>query len=160
VASPMSTRLFPLHQSRRTFLASMLSVTIAACGGGEPGDLALAPVPGDFYGEWPIQAYVARSRSEWAQIWASHKSYAFPAPTMPEVDFDAYSVVGVAMGWRPSGCNGMQIVSATESSSEVVVQYRELEPPSGVGCTGAFVFLVQFATIPKTSKPVNFLQIP
>jgi hypothetical protein len=118
----------------------------------------LGPIPGDFFGEWPVRTYVARTQSEWEQVWAAHTPFVFPPPTIPTVDFSSYTVVGVALGSRPSGCNGMQIVDAKESASEVLVQFRELIPPPGAGCTAAIVFLVEFATIPKTSKPVNFVQ--
>jgi hypothetical protein len=147
--------------SRRTLSLALLSALATGCGGGEAGPvaLALAQIAGDFNGEWPVQTYVARNTAEWTQIWASHKSFSIPSPAMPVVDFLAFTVVGMALGWRPSGCYGMQIVGATESDSAVTVQYRELIAPPGVACTAALVFLVQFATIPRTDKPVTFVQI-
>jgi hypothetical protein len=151
-----------LGGARLALIAVLLCASIVGCGGGEPEVVALplAPLPGDFFGEWPVQTYVARTPSEWQQIWDAHTSLAFPPPAIPIVDFGMSTVVGVALGFRPSGCNAMQIVGATDSASEVLVQFRELLPPPGVGCAGVVVFLVQFATIPKTDKPVKFIQIP
>jgi hypothetical protein len=147
--------------SRRTLSLALLSALATGCGGGTsgPAALALAQIAGDFNGEWPVQTYVARNAAEWTQIWASHKSFSIPSPAMPVIDFLAYTVAGVALGWRPSGCYGMQIVGATETDSAVTIQYRELIAPQGVACTAALVFLVQFVAIPRTDKPVTFVQI-
>jgi hypothetical protein len=147
--------------SRRTLAVALLCAFATACGDGttESIALAMAQIPGDFYGEWPVQTYVARNAAEWAQIWASHKPLTIPVPVMPVVDFSAYTVVGIALGRRPSGCYATEIVDATGTESQITVQFRELTPPPGVGCTAALVFPVQFVTIPRTDKPVTFVQI-
>src|SRR5688572_12448561 len=101
----------------RGLLACLLSALLVACGGGsdapsgaaalsaEPADIPIAYVEGNFYGDWPVQSYVARTEPEWSRIWDLHDPMQEPAPEKPAVDFSVHTVVGVSLGWGPSGCD-------------------------------------------------------
>lgn len=135
--------------------------SVAGCGGGsdsEIRDLSFSPLEANLYGEWPVQTYVVRTRAELVATWAQHDSLQSPPAEMPEVDFSAYTVVGVSLGWGPSGCHGLRIARAFETRSDVRVLYQRLVPTGAGLCTGSLVPLVAFVKIPATLKPVAFAE--
>jgi hypothetical protein len=144
-------------------LATTLFATafVMACGGGsefEPRDLSFSPVEGSFYGDWPVQSYVVRTRPEWIAVWSQHDSLQFPPPQMPEVDFLGYTIVGISLGWGPSGCHGLRIAKVREEQLQVRVFYQRVIPDAGAICTASEVPLVAFVKIPATAKEVLFAQ--
>ena len=160
----------------RGLLAGLLSALLVACGGGSDAPAPAAPLAtlsseipvvylqGDFYGNWPVQSYVARTEAEWRQIWDQHDPQQIPAPEMPVVDFALHTVVGVSLGWGADGCHGFQIVRIMEEAEQIRVEYRHTFPDWGTGspqffCTMALVPLVGFAKIPATAKPIVFTQL-
>ena len=143
----------------RATCACLLSASLIACGGGtndEPKDIPFARVQGDFFGEWPVQTYVARSDSEWSQVWNQFVSYFEPPAPKPVVDFSAYTVVGISLGWGFNGCEGVAISRVMETSTEIDVEYRRLSALPGQGCTASVVPLIDFVEISATTKPVVF----
>lgn len=139
--------------------ALVVAAFVSSCGGGsdfQPRDLAYSYVEGDFYGDWPVQVYAARTRPEWIAIWDHHDPLQYPPPDMPEVDFSAYTVAGISLGWGASGCHGMAIDQVREEESQVRVTYRRVLPGPLMICTASLVPLVAFLKIPATTKPVLF----
>src|SRR6185369_12987208 len=130
----------PTNPMHRTLLALTLAATLVGCGGGsevEPTSLpspssqiAVLPLEGDSYGKWPVQSYVARTDSEWSQIWDLHDSLQSPPPARPVVDFTAYTVAGVSQGGAGSGCDGLEVLRITDEPEQVRVE------PS-IGCVTA-----------------------
>jgi hypothetical protein len=121
-------------------------------------DIAFSRVEGNFYGDWPAQNYVARTEAQWTQIWDQHDPLQWPAPTTPAVDFSAFTVVGLSLGWGPSGCHGLAITRITEEPAQLRVEYRRWAPQPTDICTASLVPLVAFVKIPATAKPVVFTE--
>jgi len=143
----------------RASCACLLSAALVACGGGsndDPKDIPFARVQGDFFGTWPVQTYVARSDSEWSQVWNQFVPNFEPPVPRPVVDFSAYTVVGISLGWGSNGCDGVAISRVTETSSEIDVEYRRLSALPGQGCGASLVPLIDFVEIAATTKPVVF----
>lgn len=119
-------------------------------------DVPFARLGGNFYGDWPVQNHVARTQAQWSQIWDQHDPMQSPTPEKPVVDFSAHTVVGVSMGWGPSGCDGVEIVRIAQEPGQLRVVYRRTIVPPMVACTTAMVPLITFVTIPATAEPVVF----
>lgn len=162
--------LFPVHRLPGLF-ACLLSATLVACGGGgsevEPiaapltspsSEIAVLRLAGNFYGDWPVQSYVARTESEWSRIWDLHDPMQSPAPERPVVDFSAYTVAGVSLGWAPFGCDWLEIFRITDEPEQVRVEYRRVDASPLTACTANLVPLVAFVKIPATIKPIVFEQ--
>jgi hypothetical protein len=114
-------------------------------------EIAFAPIEGQF-GVWPVQSYVARTESQWSQMWEMHA----PAHARPRVDFSVNTVVGVSLGQGPNGCSKLEIPRVTEEVDEMRVEYRVADVPPDAMCTQALVPLRAFIAIPATSKPIIF----
>lgn len=160
----------------RGLLACVLSTLLVACGGGsdvpsgagplsaEASEIPVSQVEGNFYGNWPVQNYVARTDAQWRQIWDRHDPLQIPAPEMPVVDFSVNTVVGVSLGWGADGCHGLQIVRIMEDTEQIRIEYRHTFPDWGTAapqfaCTMSLVPLVAFVKIPATVKPIVFAQL-
>jgi hypothetical protein len=142
----------------RASCACLMSAALISCGGGsndEPKDIPFARVQGDFFGDWPVQTYMARTDSEWTRVWNLFVPNFPPAPK-PVVDFSANTVVGISLGWGSSGCEGLAISRVTEKSAEIDVEYHRSSAPTGQGCTTGVVPLVDFVEISTTTKPIVF----
>jgi hypothetical protein len=135
-----------------------MSAALIACGGGstdEPREIPFARVQGDFSGEWAVKTYVARSDSEWIQIWNQFVPNFDPAPR-PVVDFSNNTVVGISLGSGSNGCEAVAISRVTETSSEIDVEYHRSSALPGQLCGATLVPLVDFVEISATTKPIVF----
>ena len=149
----------------RLLLAGLALLMFAACGGGgdspvPPIEIAVLRLEGNFYGNWPVQSYVARTDSEWSRIWDLHDPMQSPVPARPVVDFAAYTIAGISQGWGPTGCDGLVILRITDEPEQVRVAYRRLVVPAFAVCTASLVPLLIFVKIPATAKPIVFEPAP
>jgi hypothetical protein len=152
----------PLFPARRlpSFFACLLFATLVACGGGgPPNEIAFLPIEGNFTGNWPVNSYVARTDSEWSQIWDLQGPKLSPPPARPVIDFAAYTVVGASLGFGPTGCYGMDIPRIADEADQIRVEFRRLVAPPPTGCSQGLVSLVIFVKIPATTKPIVFEQV-
>jgi hypothetical protein len=143
----------------RASCACLMSASLIACGGGtndDPRDIPFARVQGDFFGNWPVQTYVARSDAEWSQVWNLFVPNFEPPSPKPVVDFSAHTVVGISLGWGSNGCEAVAISRVTETSTEIDVEYHRSSALPGQLCGASLVPLEDFVEISATTKPVVF----
>ena len=137
----------------------MLAV-VSACGGSDDDrevEISATALDADLYGDWPIGFYALRTEAGWAQLWAAHQRASPYAPARPAVDFQRHTLIGIALGWGPDGCHGLDVSNIVESQAEIRVDYRLSKPSRpGADCSLGVVALVYFATIPATQKPIRF----
>jgi protease stability complex PrcB-like protein len=93
-----------------------------------------------------------RTAPEWQALWKEH---APAAP--PRVDFSKMMVVGVFLGTRPTGGYSVEIVSVDATGGEIVVTYRETQPPRDAMLTQALMSPVHLVSIPKQQGTVRFV---
>jgi hypothetical protein len=74
---------------------------------------------------------VARTPSEWRELWDDHTRTRVPKPPAPPVDWESQMVVGVALGSRPSGGYGVEIQRVRMDNGAIVVEAREVAPAEG-----------------------------
>ena len=111
---------------------------------------------------------VARAIStvqEWKRLWADIESHSSAedaasssaASAVPNIDFNRYTVLVVALGTRPTGGYSVAFHSAREYESKIDLVAYELRP-NGKDCivTTSLTYPVAFALIPATQKPVHF----
>jgi hypothetical protein len=94
----------------------------------------------------------ARDPDEWASLWRTHAA-GRPAPA---VDFAREMVVGVFMGTRPTAGFAVDIVGYRDSGNDVVVQYRETEPPRDAITAQVIVSPYHLVVIPRRTGTVSF----
>jgi hypothetical protein len=144
------------------FLACLLSAMLVACGGGGTSpstEIAFLPIEGNFNGNWPVNSYVARTDSEWSQIWDLQGPKLSPPPPRPVVDFAAYTIVGASLGGGPTGCYSMDIPRITDEADQIRVEFRQVVALPPIACSQGGVSLVIFVKIPATTKPIVFQQV-
>lgn len=150
----------------RTFTAALLSMALLACGGSDPMtpvNLPMARVEA----WWPVldlkQSYAIRDDAQWQRVWTAHEPQTWPATERPQVDFSKSMVLGLSLGWGPSGCDGMSIRRVIEEQRELRVEYmsspRTTTPPEILVCTTALVPLTDFVVVPRSDKSVYFVQV-
>ena len=125
--------------------ACVLSAALVACGGGGPKRSPLAaplssqmtlisavPLVVNSHGAWPVQDFVARTETEWSQIWDQPAPMGSPDPAEPAVvpeptvDFSAYTVIGVSLGIGSNGCDGIEFLRITDEIVQIRAEYRRL----------------------------------
>lgn len=96
-----------------------------------------------------------RTAAEWQTLW---KEQAPPAAPLPRVDFANDMVVGVFLGTRPTGGYAVEIVSVESAGGEIVVTYRETQPPRDAMLIQALSSPVHLVSIPKQQGTVRFVR--
>ncbi len=102
------------------------------------------------------QQYVdVHNQADFAALWT--KTFkGFPAPTMPQVDFSKDMVVGAFLGEQNHGGYLIRIKKIDSSGTTTNVTVEVTIPGTNCRYPNAFSQPYMFATIPASSKPVNF----
>ena len=104
---------------------------------------------------------VARSRSEWEDLWRRHVSNQTNPPPLPAIDFAKDIVAAVFLGERPTGGYQIDIVSAEQSGGVLTVSFDEKGPRLGGIQTQAFTQPFHIIRIAITdAQKVVFRRLP
>ena len=79
------------------------------------------------------------------------------APKPPPIDFGRDEALLAAVGARSSTGYSVQIASATEQRSRIVVRVREVTPSLGQPVVARVTYPYLVATIPQSPKRVHFV---
>jgi hypothetical protein len=104
--------------------------------------------------EEPRQA-VARTETEWAQLWRQHAG----AAPLPPVDFTSRTVVAVFLGTRPTAGFGVEITGTRQDGATLVVQWRERRPGPDRMTAQVLTTPAHLASIPAASGEIRFEKI-
>ena len=99
---------------------------------------------------------VIRDSAEWSAVWKGITRPFYPAPTVPQVDFDRDMVVVAALGARSTGGYDIVIEGARQDSSTIEIALRTSSPAPGCPVSAATTQPVDLATIPASSRSVRF----
>ncbi len=99
---------------------------------------------------------VIKTKEEFLQLWADAHRNLLPPPKAPEVDFEEYQVVIVAMGMRTSGGYSIKINSVNNSKGNLMISVTETSPGKGCMLTEALTFPFQMIQIKKNDGKVFF----
>lgn len=119
--------------------------------------MGFAPLAGNFYGEWPVKTYVARTNAEWEAVWLEHNPLQSPVPSMPSVDFQTNSVLGVSLGW--GNCESVSISRVAREGNTHWVEYRRSTLQPGAGCAAVQSPLITFVLVPAPVEEAIFMKI-
>lgn len=103
----------------------------------------------------PLAKVVTNSK-EWEDLWKKHVSVLVPRPPLPEVDFDSYVLAAIFTGEKRTSGYQIMLEEIVPEANNVVVRYRETEPP-----TNSFTLqvLTQPHIILKIEKPKGTVQL-
>jgi hypothetical protein len=116
----------------RTILAALFCAAACSCSllgseGGEP--IATAPLLRGYHsGIAATGVHVARDQGQWEALWAQHASKEIPRPAAPQVDFELWMVVCVAMGARPTAGWTIEVERAVEENGVLWLDVKEAGP--------------------------------
>lgn len=99
---------------------------------------------------------VVRDSAEWDALWQAITRPFYPAPPLPQVDFDRDMVVVAALGARPSSGYDIVIEAARQDTSSIEIALRTSSPAAGCPVSAAITQPVDLATIPASPRPVRF----
>jgi hypothetical protein len=114
------------------------------------------PVPPEWRGQDTAVKHsgqiVVKNDRQWIRFWGEHH----PHEAAPEIDFSRFTMIGVFAGPRPAEPFAISIVNVKPTDSAVLVDYREINPPTGTFAVGVTVHPYHLKAIPKTTLPVKF----
>jgi len=139
---------------RRLWLAGILALTLASCGGGEPEILPFRILTKDLQA-WAPSTYVFRDEASWRNAWTTRPGPPSSIPP-PEVDFDRELVVGVSLG-SASSSDSLQPVEVRRDGGVVTVAYRRVFT-GGLG-PADILPLDFFLAIPRPADSVQFMAV-
>ncbi len=99
---------------------------------------------------------VVRTASEWEQLWKAH---ALDRP-LPPIDFTRSMVIGVFLGYRPTGGYAVEITGIERKDSEAVVTYRERKPQKTDIVTQMITMPYHLVSLDKVDGEVRFTRAP
>ena len=99
---------------------------------------------------------VVRDSAEWDALWQAITRPFYPAPPLPQVDFDRDMVVVAALGAKPSSGYDIVIEAARQDTSSIEIALRTSSPAAGCPVSAAITQPVDLATIPASPRPVRF----
>jgi len=95
---------------------------------------------------------VVRTPAEWTAFWKQHA----PNQRRPAVDFTRSMIVGVFLGFRPTGGHSVEITRIDREGADLVVTYRERRPDKSDIVTQVITMPYQLVTIERFAGPVRF----
>jgi hypothetical protein len=95
---------------------------------------------------------VVRTAAEWTALWKEHA----PSQRPPAVDFTQSMIVGVFLGYRPTGGHSVEITRIDREGADLVVTYRERRPAKSDIVTQVITMPYQLVTIERFAGPVRF----
>ena len=99
---------------------------------------------------------VVRTAAEWEKLWKEH---ALDRP-LPPVDFTRSMVIGLFLGYRPTGGYGVEITGIERKDSEAVVTYRERRPQKTDIVTQVITMPFHLVSLDKVTGEVRFTRAP
>jgi hypothetical protein len=99
---------------------------------------------------------VVKDQKGWEEVWTGMEGNVNPKPETPKVDFDSRMVIAVFMGTRKSGGYSVKITSI-EQNGKVTVKVKESSPPPDAIVTMALTSPYHVVVVPKSDKPVEFI---
>ena len=150
---------------RRSLLLSSIPLLIS-CGGGSEGEEDLNFVPqtvGDEVLGWiPAGTYVIRSDQDAQALARASLNPELPVAGArpPSIDYARFVLVVVSYGLRGQ-CDDAEVVSVKRRAGTVFVEHRKVEPAARpILCGFRLSAWTAFATLPVTSGPIEFVQLP
>lgn len=101
---------------------------------------------------------VIKTADEWARVWNRIVSNHGPKPPVPEIDFAKEMVLVAAMGTRATGGFSIEIEAVDRDSSSITASVRKRSPGNTCGTTAALTAPVAIVRIPRSDKPVRFVE--
>lgn len=101
---------------------------------------------------------VIKTADEWTRVWNRIVSNHGPKPAVPEVDFAKEMVLVAAMGTRATGGFSIEIEAVDRDSSSITASVRKRAPGKTCGTTAALTAPVAIVRIPRSDKPVRFVE--
>jgi hypothetical protein len=99
----------------------------------------------------PRQA-VVRTAAEWSALWKQHAG----DRSLPKVDFNGATVIGVFLGTRPTGGFDLEITAIDVEGTDAVVTWREVRPERGAILSQVLTMPFHIVSIPKIAGKVTF----
>jgi hypothetical protein len=96
---------------------------------------------------------VVRTADEWTAFWKEHAINAQP----PAVDFTQSMVVGIFLGYRPTGGHSVEITRIERKGDELVVAFRERKPGKSDIVTQVITMPYHLVTVERFDGPVRFV---
>jgi len=109
------------------------------------------------YSGHPEQAsYIIDNQEDWQELWQKITAKTWPAPALPEVDFDNYMLLARFMGERTSGGYRVEFVVVLEAEEKVYAAVLETSPGPDCLVTAAMTQPYHVVQIPRTKKEIVF----
>jgi len=99
---------------------------------------------------------VVRTAPEWEKLWKEH---ALDRP-LPPIDFTRSMVVGVFLGYRPTGGHSVEITGIERKDGDTVVTYRERKPQKTDIVTQVITMPYHLVSLDKVAGEVRFTRAP
>ncbi len=99
---------------------------------------------------------VVRSAAEWEALWKEHAADRLPTLPMPPIDFTKETVLGVALGDRPTAGYEVQITRADREGDRLVVHTREVTPATDSVQAQVVTSPFDFVVVPRFDGEVVF----
>ncbi len=143
-------------------IASCLIIAAAALAAGPQCDEPFTEVLNkSFSGVTSQQFSIIESDGAWCAFWDDVHSIIFPPPPcdLLGIDFESEVAIVAALGSRPNGCYGVDIVCVDRlgSSTNLKAVVNEVVPGPGCACTQAVVNPVDVVTVSRPVGRVNFV---
>ncbi|MBM3976828.1 MAG: protease complex subunit PrcB family protein [Planctomycetes bacterium] len=104
--------------------------------------------------------HIARTDAQWQTLWERIDNARLPARAAPSIDFELRTLLCVALGERPSGGHGVEIVAVERDRDHVVVRARELHPAPDTLQIAIVTHPIAIATIEATELPIELQFAP
>jgi hypothetical protein len=114
-------------------------------------------VRGDHSGIAAYREAVARTPSEWAEIWQRHTAGIRTPPPLPAVDFSIDMVIAVFFGKGPQGRRAA-ILNVVDQNNRRVVLLQMIGPPGPESEDAPQSTPFQIIRVPRTALPVVFVR--
>jgi hypothetical protein len=96
------------------------------------------------------------TQNEWVELWKRHTALLVPQPPSPAVDFETHVVVAIASGEKKTSGYRIVIENVKAEGADVVVQYRETQPPPN---SLALQVITQPFVMMKIAKPKGTVRV-
>ena len=101
---------------------------------------------------------VIKTPEEGARVWTRIVSNHGPTPAVPEIDFSKEMLLVAAMGTRNTGGYTIEIEAVDRDSASITASVRKRSPGKSCGTTAALTAPVAIVRIPRSDKPVRFVE--
>lgn len=101
--------------------------------------------------------FIIENNDEWQELWVKVTGNLLSAEDAPEINFDEYIIIAVAMGQKNTGGHSININKITADDENVNVYIEEIKPETGSVTTQALTYPYHMVKIEKTDKTINFI---